>query len=80
MYFSTSVIWKGKGKSVFHSKSTIFVLFLQNEGKCGILFTGRLISMLLKRETFGFVTSFRYVQKLDINVLVGLAGMSMLAW
>ena len=57
MYFSTGVIWKRKGKSVLHSKSTIWVLSLQQEEKFGILFKGRLISILSKR----FHTSFRYV-------------------
>ena len=61
MYFSTGVIWKGKGKSFLRSKSTILALSLHNEGKFGILYKGRLISILSKRKTFGLHTSFRYV-------------------
>ena len=61
MYFSTGVIWKGKGKSFLRSKSTILALLLHNEGKFGILYKGRLISILSKRKTFGLHTSFRYV-------------------
>ena len=59
MYFSRGVIWKGKGKSVLHF--TILVLSLQSEGKLRILYKGRLTSILSKRKTFGFHTSFRYV-------------------
>ena len=39
----------------------IWVLSLQSEGKLGILYKGRLTSILSKRKTFGFHTSFRYV-------------------
>ena len=62
IYDSFKGTWKGKGKSVLHKKnSMIWVLSLQSEGKLGILYKGRLTSILSKRKTFGFHTSFRYV-------------------
>ena len=55
-------------------------MFLQNEGKFGILFTGRLISMLSNVRLLVSVPVLDMFKNFDKNVLVGLAGMSMLAW
>ena len=70
MFFSTGVIWKGKGKSFLRSKSTILALSLLNEGKFGILYKGRLISILSKRKTFGLHTSARYVVHLPTGEIL----------
>ena len=58
----SKVLGKEKESPFYIKKnSMIWVLSLQSEGKLRILYKGRLTSILSKRKTFGFHTSFRYV-------------------